>query len=294
MTVPTISLRFTFERGLLRLGPAWGLLAGAALAWNSAAGVASPLRLAATLLVALALVEPIWGGVGSRMLALARSLAGIQPAGERPAGERPASGWPASMALTPPMPYARPHAPLARLWLWLRDDGVGEDGLNLMATLLAMTGALALLFLLSPTAGRAALLSSLVVIVLAMMGAMLAPAYPATARLLGAAAGLALPWLLGLGLFGRQTAPPSLWLLVGGFGVLAFAEEDESASPLPFGLGYAAAVAALVWAGRPAAAGLAGLVCAVPAWRVWQGRRAGVARWHWLALAAATIGLAVG
>lgn len=280
MTVPTISLRFTFERGLLRLGPAWGLLAGAALAWNDAAGVASPLRLAATLLVALALVEPVWGGAGSLMLALARSLAGIQPA---------------SMALTPPpLPYARPHAPLARLWLWLRNDGAGEDGLSLMATLLAMAGAIALLFLLSPAAGRAALLSSLVVIVLAVMGAALEPAYPATARLLGAAAGLALPWLLGLWLFGRQTAPPSLWLLVGGFSLLAFAEEDEGSAPMPFGLGYAAAAAALVWAGRPAAAGLVGLVCAVPAWRVWHGRRAGVARWHWLALAVATMGLAAG
>jgi hypothetical protein len=298
-----IGLRFTIRRGLLRLGPAWALLAGAALGWVGAGGGMGgmgegtlPLRAAALAVLALALVEPIWGGVWVQMSALARSFTTMRP-GAAMTGEGMGEG-------TSPLrlPYAKGGAPLTRVWLWLADEeATAAPGLGLAATLLALAGAAAMMLLVHPAGGRAALATSVVVIVLAVMGAALLPAFPATTRLLGAAVGVALPWLLGLGLWGWQTPPPYLWLLIGGICLLAFAEEEvgeeegakegEGTSPLRVAPGYVGVVGALMWVQQPLAAGLAALVFMAAGWRWQQGRPGDSARWHLLALFVALLGL---
>lgn len=293
------SLRFSLERDLLRLGPAWALLAGVALGKSAATSPPQAPFTAhdvALLVLALILVEPIWGGVGSQMSALAHSLAGARPA---------------AAASLPPLPYAQPQAPLTRLWLWLRNDsGPGADrhshGFGLAAILLALIGVVALMLLLAAPAGRAAMLSSLVVILLAGMGSLLHPAFPATAQLLFAAVAVALPWLLGLGLLAGQTAwptpSPSMWLCIGGFTALAFAEEfrrsdgsGEGVRLLAISLAcYGLVVGALIWVGAPWAAGLTALVFSIPAWRLIRGRPQSAGRWHLLALMTTTFALIAG
>lgn len=280
----SLSLRFTIERGLLRLGPAWALLAGAALGWGQMAGVwgvgTSPLRWVVLLFLALALVELLWGGLWSQMQALSRSAMSYQPALAAP---------------LPPWPYARPQAPLSRLWLWMANgEPSPQSGLGLGATLLAAAGATALMALVYPAGSRVALASSCVVIVLAGMGAVLQPAFSGAARLLGAVVGVALPWLLGLSLWGWQAPPPFLWLMIGGFTLLAFAEETSEEvrlARLAAAVGYGAVIAGLTWAQQPWLAGLAALIFAVPGWRWWRGGPGGVARWHWLGLVVVTVGL---
>lgn len=309
----SLGLRFTIERGLLRLGPAWVLLAGAALgAVGEGVGGegmgegTSPLRVMVVVaVVALALVEPIWGGVWAQMMALARSFTGVGEGAGEGVGEGVGEGTSPlrvlRMARMPRMPYAKAGAPLARVWLWLaEDEAPAPAGLGLVATLLAMAGATAMMLLVEPAAGRVAAAASVVATALAVMGAVLQPAFPATARLLGVAVGVALPWLLGMGLWGWQAPPPFVWLLIGGFCLVAIVEEmgeggegrGEATSPLRVGgMGYVAVVGALVWAQQPLAAGATALIFAVASWRWLRGRAGAGARWHLLGLFVATIGL---
>ena len=286
----SLGLRFTIERGLLRLGPAWTLLAGAALGAMGGVGMGQGMGAGG---------EGMGQGMGEGMGEGTSPLRGVR--GLR--GVR-----------MPRMPYAKAEAPLARVWLWLAEDEA-PAGLGLAATLLAMAGATAMMLLVQPAAGRVTVAASVVATALAVMGAVLQPAFPATTRLLGVAVGVALPWLLGMGLWGWQAPPPFLWLLIAGFCLVAFAEGmgegrgdmgegvGEGTSPLRGvggvgvvgGMGYVAVVGALVWAQQPLAAGVTALIFAVAGWRWLRGRPGGKpgagGRWHLLGLFVATIGL---
>lgn len=293
-----VSLRFTIKRDLFRLGPIWALLVGVALANSDRVGEATP-KYVALMILALILVELIWGGLWEHLLVLARS-----------------AGRDAVAALLPPLPYAQATAPFTRLWSWLREEEgrPGRDaGLGLAAILLALAGVVALMFLVAGDlpAGEAALAASIAVIVLALVGAILDPAFPAATQLLAAAIGVGWPWLLGLNLLAWQTLAPFMWLLIAGFVCLAFVEEvgGEAPSPRAALASYGVILAALIWTAAPWAAveevslwtalnpallpaWLAALIFSVPAWRLVRGRPAGVARWHLLALVVVALSLA--
>ncbi len=303
-----VSLRFTIKRDLFRLGPIWALLVGVALANTGATGDAGeatspllgvfPAQYVALLILALFLVDMIWGGLWEHLLVFARSRGEVT-----------------SPAL-PALPYAQATAPFTRLWSWLREeDGrQGRDaGLGLAAVLLALAGIVALMILVAGDlpAGEAALAASVAVIILALLGAILYPAFPAATQLLAAAIGVGWPWLLGPNLLAWQTLAPFMWLLIAGFVCLAFVQEvgGETPSPTAALASYGVVLAALIWAAEPWAAveeaslwtalnpallpaWLAALIFSVPAWRLLRGRPAGVARWHLLARVVIALSLA--
>ncbi len=232
-------------------------------------------------LLALALAEPLWGSMWEQVVALPREW-------------NPAS----NSSMLPSLPYAHARAPSTRVWQWLK--GGGEGLLSRDAWL-----ALALAGVLSLAIGPLAVLGSVAVALLALLGAALAPVYPSLTRFLSALVGIALPWWLGYYLFAGSitgiSAWPTLdpaqaviWLLSGVFTLLAFLRQQllAGASYWWLRLTYVGLVLGLVALHEPLAAGLTAVVLTIPTFRPPPHAEDSLDKWHWLVLALIVIALA--
>ncbi len=261
-----------------RLAPVWTFLAGLILSgtWSW-----SPSHLAKVML-ALLLVEALWGAIWGQMLALA---------------QLPARG-PGANGVTkiPPWPYAASDAPLARLWHWAQASDEGPLTRDVWIVFL-LAGAAAVML------GTAAVFATVLVMLIALAATAFAPAYPRLTRLLAAVVAVALPWWLGMALFAAPQpiawpAPSTgtVWLLMAAFTLLAFAAEELTAggSAVWQWAGSAAVVAVLVIAQERAAAAAMAAALVVPSVRAGSADPERLGRWHLLALAIAVALLSVG
>lgn len=259
-----LTLRLGIEGNPLRLAPAWTLLAGVILAGEA---TGSGLREAAPrLLVALLLVEPLWGALWGQLSAFTGQT-------EKP---RPIHSL-------PPLPYARPQAPLTALWQRLR----GERGdiwgrYAWLALLLAVMAAAAL--------GAQALLATVALTILATLAVFVDRGLPALARGLAALAAVTLPGWLGFHLFAGagtslwpQPADRWVWFVLLAFSLLRFARdqaEDGGRRGWP-ALASLVTGAAMALGVSLMAGGLVAILLLLPLWLLpptrWHG-------WQWLAL----------
>ena len=159
-TLAALSLRRL--RSPWQLAAAWVLLASVVL-WAHGSWPAESVQ---RLLLALLLVDPVWGGIWDSLM-----LWQVTPAGTARADH-----------VAPGLPYAVPEAPFTRLWALFRTDGdaAARPGpAAALGLLLILGGTLAWLL------GPLALLMTAVVLLLALTGLAAAPAFPGATRHVG-------------------------------------------------------------------------------------------------------------
>ena len=273
-----LDLRLWVGSSPWRLAPVWTLLAGLVLSgdWSFRPGNL------ARVLLALLLVEGLWGAIWGQMLVLSQVVF--------------RGSWPITSTITPSWPYATTDAPLARLWRWLQGS---EDGYLTRDVWIALVLAGAASVML----GRAAVLASVVVALLALAATAVYPLYPRLTRFLGALVTVALPWWLGMNLLTAgpttwwpQPAQQAVWLLMAAFTLLAYAGEELAAGGSRAWLwaGHVALVAVLVLAEERTAAIATAATLVVPSVRVGRSDPGHVGRWHLLALVVAVAILRLG
>lgn len=238
---PLISLRVHISPVIWRIGPAWVVLAaawhGRPAAWNSV----FLLQLA----TAVILADSIWGAFWNVLR--------FDP------DAAPMTGREQQAPIR--LPYATPRAPAARLARWLSDEAQPGHALQGWPLALMLSGLLAL------SLGRSALMLTVAVILVSLLGlAWVRRGHPAPASL-QALTMVTIPWLLGQSLVGPMTT--LTWPLVSGFTVLVWglvrsAQHTPAAWLVPCGL--VLVVGALIAQGAPVAAGLTGLAASIPFW----------------------------
>ncbi len=174
----TIGLQMWLQRNPLRLSPLWAFAAGVQQAGNWSSEWDFVLRLIA----GIAVVDMLWGAFWRQ----------CHQWTELPRSHLADSG-------TVPLPYARPQAPLSRVWRWWQGDSgaiVGRDAW------LALFLALLISAWLSPIAVLATAFAAM----LALISTAALPALPLLSRLLAAVYSIALPWWLAWNLFAGDTS----------------------------------------------------------------------------------------
>lgn len=238
---PLISLRINISPVLWRIGPAWVVLAAAWHGQPASWTGAFLLQLA----TAVILADSIWGVYWNVL----RRAASAAPTVARP---------PMRMAR---LPYAAPHAPVARLTRWLSDEAQAGHALQGWPLALALSGLLAL------PLGRGALLLTLAVILLSLLGlGWIRYQHPAPASL-QALLMVTMPWLLGQSLVGPMaltTLPLIAGFTVIVWGLVRSAQHAPLAWSAPVGLLLVISTLALQRA--PIAAGLVGVAGLIPFW----------------------------
>lgn len=273
-----LDLRLWLGTSPWQLAPVWTFLAGLVLSgdWSFRAGDL------ARVLLALLLVEGLWGAIWGQMLALSQ----VAARGSEPNVARTVPAW----------PYAGADAPLARLWRWFQGS---EDGYLTRDVwiVLVLAGAASVML------GETAVLASVAVALLALAATAFAPVYPRVTRFLGALVTVALPWWLGMNILSAgpaawwpQPAQQAVWLLMAAFTLLAFAGEELSAGGSHAWLwaGHIALVAVLALAEERTAAVATAATLVVPSVRVGRNDREHLGRWHLLALVVAVAVLRLG
>jgi hypothetical protein len=235
--------------GLLRIGPAWAVLAGALAGGGALFADAVPLRLVGAALLA----DSVWG-------VLWRMTAG--------AADRRSDALPgAAAADLSRLPYYQAGSPAGQALGLLRDMIAGATWHELFVAL-ALAVALGLLL------GLPALLLTVVAWAVTLWGWLLAQSgrQPAACDAL---LNVGLPWLLGLTLVGPGALPlPGLALGLA-FTALGWGARRAALSQgrrtTGLWLGQAAVILALIGLQQTAALISAALLLAPPAWLIWRG-----------------------
>ncbi|MCP4168784.1 MAG: hypothetical protein GY759_23205 [Chloroflexi bacterium] len=272
-----IALRLWLNGSVLRLAPAWALLAGVLLAGSASITTENMLQI----LLSILLVDAVWGAMWNQIQLLsARDVA--LPAATLVSGAVSA------------IPYAQPSAPVTRFWLWLSGHG---DSLLSRDVWLAFVMASVLALMLN----HAALYATLLVAVSALIGAFAIPALPSLTRFLGAVVGVGLAMWLGLSLFMSEggslwpQADTSLaWLIGTAFTGLAFVWEEVRAGA-PSGWVWVSQgflVGILLLFGEYGAAILAVAILIIPAVQLAKGGAPAMGRWYLLLLLGVSLYLA--
>ncbi len=274
-TYSVIALRLWLNGSILRLAPAWALLAGVFLAGSASITTENMLRL----LLALLLVDAVWGAMWSQTQLL--SARGVTLPAATPVSDP-----------TPAIPYAQPSAPATRLWL----SGHGDSLLSRDVWL-----AFVMAFVLALMLNNTALYATLLVAVSALIGALSLPALPSLTRFLGAVVGIGFPVWLGLSLFmpaGGTLWPQAdtslAWLIGAVFIGLAFVWEEvrAGASSVWVWASQGFLVGILLLFGEYGAAILAVAVLIIPAVQLVKGGAPAMQRWYLLLLLGVTFYLA--
>lgn len=263
-----VALNLWVVRNPLRLAPLWALLAGIWLA----GGMAVTPTFWTRALIAWLIVDPLWGAFWRQMHLL--SLLPGAASGDLPDSARP------------PLPYAHEAAPLSRLWRWMQGEQAGLMSRDVWLALL-------LAALLSAWLHPLAVLATAAFAVLALFSVALLPAAPAFSRFLSAVGGVALPWWLGLNLFGQGTDrrwPEGEYALAWGlltlFTLLLFAREQWQAGAskvAQWGIG-ALLVIMLVAFDKPINAFGVAVFLFLPLWRAQRTSPLWLEMGQWLAL----------
>ncbi len=274
ISAPLMALRVRIASSPWRITPAWAVIAGACTArpaaWN--------LTLVLQILAAAILADSIWS-IFWQLLSHAPTPNDQQPAG---ASGQPHTAW---------LPYSAETAPADRLQRWLQDPTQPGHTLQGWPIALALTALLAH----DTGAGRPALILSLAVILLSLIGlAWTRQQRPIPAGLLAVLI-VTLPWLLGHLTVGALTTVP--WGLLTGFTLLVWGlarseqqatRPDQRAAAWLAPLGAVIITASLILTSAPIAAGLTGALALIAFWQR-PGRSAHdlahIHPWLWAALA---------
>ncbi|MDH7487533.1 MAG: hypothetical protein QHJ81_14815 [Anaerolineae bacterium] len=244
-THSVLGLRVWLTRQPFRLAPAWAVLAGA-LASGGLRG-----RRDNVLLLALAIVlaDGLWGWLWALLVRRGHS---------------------ASAGATPPLPYAAPEAPAARLWRWLAGSVGNEESAQPVAAWQSLLMAVLFAFGLAALLGPAALALTAAALLAGLARYLLAGRW--TGALAQAVFEIGLAWLLGHLLVGGLTWPMLPMLLAVGYVLLhagALALRDRGGLWL-LNLAQLIPLACLIAARQPLAAGALGITLLAPlAWQPW-------------------------
>jgi len=244
-----LGLRIWLVGHPLRLAPAWATLAGAlasgGLRWRWDEGL--------LLLLAIFLTDGLWGQLWTLLVRRDGSTSREGVVGATP---------------VPPLPYAVPTAPVARLWHWLSEEAVpGEMPAVWRALLIAALVSFGLALLLKP----AALLLTVIALLLAALARLLI-----SRRWSGALAQalfeIGLTWLLGHLLFASLPWPPLPLAMAASYVLLHMGELGLRGRNGLWLLNLAqfGPVALLIMLRHPLAAGVVGVMLLPPlAWQPW-------------------------
>ena len=247
-----LGLRVWLARQPFRLAPAWAVLAGAlasgGLRWQREDGL--------QLLLAIVLADGLWG----QLWTLLAGRGGAVPEDQTP-----------SAVFAPPLPYAAPESPAARLWRWLAGDAGHMEEAQPAATWRALLMATLFAFGLAALLGPAALALTAAALLLASLARVLLSSRWAGA-LIQALFEIGLAWLLGHLLVAGLTWPVLPMLMAAGYVLLhagSLALRGRRGLWL-VNLAQFIPLACLIAARQPLAAGALGITLLAPlAWQAW-------------------------
>lgn len=240
-----LGLRVWLARQPLRLAPAWAVLAGAL----ASGGLRGRRDDGLVLVLAIVLADGLWGQLWALLVGQTHA---------------------AAAGATPPLPYAAPESPAARLWRWLASDA-GHDGTPPAAGWRALLMAALLAFGLAALLGPAALALTAAAVLLMSLARYL-PSRRWDGALAQASFEIGLAWLLGHLLVAGLTWPALPLLLAAGYVLLhagALALRGRRGLWL-VNLAQLIPLACLIAGRQPLAAGVWGITLLAPlAWQPW-------------------------